>query len=494
MRIHLALLVGCSILSLAWTQELPTPTPSPAPPMAGTIEGSVRKVELPITPPEGVPAAGWTVLLGRDCSLMAKAQANADGIYRFEDLAPGQYVVQLSLDQAEGQGWEFWGAGPYNDCRSEDIAVGVEAGEVAAGPEFTVWMLEAVRGSFGRVFDDLDEDGERDPEEPGISCSLRRMVGDVVWTVRSDMEGNFRDVFRTGPSDEEPLEVTSCPLYPDAPPGYRVTAPRPGPCGRNGCVTRTGAQLYRCQDFGLHLVDTNGARFRGSIWENAAPVAAASLVTATIGNTVCGEGYVWNDLWDGRSRYEVIVRSDEARGGCGTEGAEVRFSLDGREIATVGYWQKGKESLDLVIGPPFAEFEVKLEVPRGSPYGGEHLQAYVGDVLCGEARGRASMIAYTSFFTLVVLPDSLRPGCGREGDVIRFMVNGQPLPQTATWSPGQHSLKLTTAPVRPPDTGTGALTEGSDGAPLGAGFVLLGVAAGCGLACLGLRRRAGRER
>lgn len=493
MRSTLALLLACTVLSLAWRNDPGTPTPGSTIAPVGSIEGAIVKVGQyrPVT--ERVPAAGWSVLLGRDCALVAKAESDSEGVYRFDDLAPGEYVVQLSLDQPEGQGWELIRPSKWaNNCRSEDIAVSVEAGEVASGPEFTVQVVEEVRGHFGKVFNDLDEDGERDPEEPGFSCPLRRQVGDVIWFEEIDLDGNFRDVRRSRPTDEEPLELTSCPAYPDAPPGHRVTAPRPGPCGRNGCVTRSGDQLFRCQDFGLHLVDKQGASFGGSIWWNASPVPPGLLVTAKIGDAACGEGYVWEHV-DDRTVYEVIVRSEEARSGCGSEGREIRFSLDGRDIPVVGHWHAGQQWLDLVIGPPFAEFDAKLEVPRGSSSVGGLLQAYIGDVLCGEARGRGSMIAYTTFFTLVVLPDSLRPGCGRDGDTIRFLVDRQPLSQTATWSPGKHSLNLTTPLRRLPDTGSAGLSHDSDGLAPTAGFALLALALAFGLAALALRRRAERE-
>jgi hypothetical protein len=493
-RFYLVLFMACTVLSLGLAYQRPTASATPTPVALGSIEGSVHKKQYPPYP--GIfPLAGWTVLLGRDFTLIAKAQADAEGVYRFDDVAAGEYMVQLSFEQPEGQGWELLSPPDWanSNCRSERITVSVEGGQVAAGPEFTVRMLDDVRGFFGKVFNDLDEDGERDPEEPGFQCSLRQVVGNVIWIERTDLDGNFRYV-REEPIDEERLALTSCPQYPDAPKGYRVTTPRPGPCGRNGCVTRTDEQVYRCEDFGLHLVDEEGAYFRGSMWENAAPVAPGSVVSASIGDTVCGQGYVWDDTWDGRTRYEVIVRSEQARAGCGTEGAKLGFSLDGRDIPTLGRWQEGEQSLDLVIGPPFAEFDVRLEVPGFRSYWGKLIQAYIGEVLCGEARGRtAGMCVYTSF-TLVVLPDSLRPGCGRQGDVIRFVLDGRPLSQTATWSPGKHTLKLTMVPLGPPDTGSGVLSDRGDGLPLAAGFALLGVAAACGVAGLALRRSAGRER
>jgi hypothetical protein len=68
------------------------------------------------------------------------------------------------------------------------------------------------------------------------------------------------------------------------------------------------------------------------------------------------------------------------------------------------------------------------------------IQAYVGDVLCGET------VAQTTFgysYFLPVLSGELRPGCGREGDTVRFIVNGRQVPETPTWQAGRHYVRLT---------------------------------------------------
>jgi len=427
----------------------------------GAIEGSVMTAQ---PYPDGTPLEGWRVLLGtNECKLISSTTTDAHGVYRFPNLEPGNYAVELAFDQPHGQGWELLEPTQWASTCGHLSVVPVEAGKMVSGQTFRVDLIDDPRGFFGSVFDDLNENGQRDSREPGFDTSMREMDIDVIIEFHTDMEGNFRSIGTATPPAGvpawPPLNLTTCPAYPterDNRTGYRLTAPVPDSCGRNGCATRVDEQVFRCADYGLYLVDPNPAYFSGEIWVNAAPVAPGSVVTASIGSTVCGEGYVYGT--GPISGYEVIVRSANVRGGCGTEGTAVHFTLNGQSVPTVGYWhvrtmQELQQSVDIIVGPPFAVFDVELALTGGPT---RTVQAFVGGTLCAEGvASSAGMLPYPRV-TLVVPPESLRPGCGREGATVRFVVDGVTYSPTAVWAPGEQRLQLMAGPVvKPPPTGSG---------------------------------------
>jgi len=493
MRFRLMLLMCCAALALPWRAEAARPTPTPTPATLGSIEGSVTTGPYQFHP-EGDPLAGWDVLLGRDCTLITKTKTDAQGLYRFDGLEPGRYVVQLSNHQPGGQAWRFTESSTSRRCDDEALRAEAVAGKVAAGPDFRIEMVSPPRGFFGKVFNDLNENGVRDSGEPHIQLSLRWNEEDIVHTYATDMEGNFRAVDERrefpGEPPPRPFQPTSCPARPELPTGYRITTPRPGPCGRNGCVTNVVAELYQCQDFGVHLVDEQGATFGGGIWRNAAPAAVGSLVQARVGGTICGEDYVSGGAAGSRAWYEIIVLSAQARAGCGTDGAEVRFYLDGEPINTIGYWRTGDQSLDMFVGPPAAVFDgsIRRGYSSDGSWGHEVVRGYIGDVQCGEAVASVGHLVPYPGFTLAVLPDSLRPGCGRPGDIVRFTVDGRPALETALWGEGIRPLSLTLPGLEAPDTGSWGEHPDGDRGSLAAALMLLALGLTLSLGGMALRR------
>ncbi len=192
--------------------------------------------------------------------------------------------------------------------------------------------------------------------------------------------------------------------------------------------------------------------------------AMGKEVVARISGKDCGNGIV-QGIIDGplATYYGVEVKSDSQVAGCGTEGATVDFYIDGRPAKPAGVWKAGaSQRLDIWAGPDFAAFSGYLLL-NGEPWPlscyllcfGPVVKALLGPVGCGEKQVEGLLVsAYYS--VLIVLPDSLRQGCGREGDVVRFTVDGSAANETAAWSPGFHSLDLSVgAPVSPrPQTPT----------------------------------------
>jgi hypothetical protein len=430
--------------------------------------GRQSEIQGSVTDGQGGPLAGWRVLIGTDeCKLISSTLTDAHGAYRFTDLDPGSYAVELAFDQPHGQGWLPvsipWTGG---SCGGGISVVAVNTRGTASGPAFKANLINDPRGYFGNVFNDANENGKRDASEGAFRTIVRQRVSDTFAEFATDMEGNFRVIESATPIPGNPvspeLNLSTCPAYPvegDNPTGYRFTTPVPNSCGRWGCATKVSDQVFRCQDFGLYLVDPDPSYFIGEVWENAAPVAPGSLVTAWIGDTDCGEGYVWGN--GVTTRYDIIVHSAKTRAGCGTEGAEVRFTLNGGTTPAVGQWhvrtmQSLQQVLDIVIGPPFAVYDVQIVTTATDRQGDRSVQAYVGDIICAEGTAsRAGMIPYPGT-RMVVPPESLRAGCGKEGATVRFVVDGVAYSPTQSWTPGTHRVQLTAAPVVTlPTTGSG---------------------------------------
>lgn len=462
MRLRL-LIAAAAILAIVLVDGQSKPRESAAA-GRGEIDGSV----LSSGPASGRSAlAGWRVLLGtNECKLVATATTDAKGRYHFSNLDAGPYIVEIANDQPYGQGWELlqpsartgvcygWGAS----------VIELEAGGKVTAEDIIVQLFDDPRGYYGSVFGDSNGNGQCDADEGPFVTTMRQYESDTSLEFATDLEGDYRMIESETPIPgnpvKPPLSLQTCPAHPvegDNANGYRITAPVPDSCGEYGCVAQVSQQVFRCEDSGLYLVDPNPSYFIGEVWKNAAPVKAGTPVTAWIGDTDCGEGYVYSI--GSTSRYEVIVRSASTRAGCGTEGAEVRFTLGGESTPTVGYWhvrtmQNIQQVVDIVIGPPFAVYDVQLPPEPGN----KTLQAYIGDTLCGEATASGGGMVPNLQGRLVVPPESLRAGCGRDGATVRFVVDGVMYSPTQPWTPGTHRVQLTAAPtVSLPSTGSGGL-------------------------------------
>lgn len=213
---------------------------------------------------------------------------------------------------------------------------------------------------------------------------------------------------------------------------------------------------------GFHQLDLSVGMVPGYIWapsgracvdSNCGSVGGKEVV-ATINGTECGRANVVSVV-DGpvESFYFLDVFGAEHTPGCGTEGAVVQLTLDGRLVGRTAVWHGGaSQSLDIWVGNDFASFNGRLSV-NGEPFlltehsGLPQLKAFIGGVLCGEKAVSPGLAIGPSFpishyNLLVVLSDASRAGCGRAGSTITFTLNGLPVDQTATWSAGFLTLDL----------------------------------------------------
>ena len=95
------------------------------------------------------------------------------------------------------------------------------------------------------------------------------------------------------------------------------------------------------------------ATFFGSAAIDSAPVPSGTEVRAFVDGIDCtqsSEGGRGTITQDGVSAYSVLVVHESQRAGCGTSGAAVTFTIDGRAANEAGVWQAAAQQLDLNVG------------------------------------------------------------------------------------------------------------------------------------------------
>lgn len=162
----------------------------------------------------------------------------------------------------------------------------------------------------------------------------------------------------------------------------------------------------------------------GGVWIDARP--ASGEVIALIGGIECGRGQSGVLHGGDPPTFLIEIASDAERPGCGTAGASVTIVVNGRVVNETVVWAPGyQQPVNLVAGPPFGNYFGKLQFNGIAPRA--VVRAYVDDVLCGEDPTVIARGAGTATYHVVVEPDALRPGCGRDGVVVslRLTVEGQ---------------------------------------------------------------------
>lgn len=183
----------------------------------------------------------------------------------------------------------------------------------------------------------------------------------------------------------------------------------------------------------LPAVDLNGAIpvtflpmfLNGTVWVEARP--SLGEVVAFINGVECGR--TWPVAASGRhlAEFYLPVKSDDGVNGCGSAGESVTITVDGRAVNRTFVWQEGfTDPVGLVVGPDFALLSGEILV-RGDPPP-FRVVAYIDGQVCGEdtvtrLNGYAKLL-----YDVVVPPQELRPGCGRDGVAVTLavQVEGQP--------------------------------------------------------------------
>ncbi len=125
---------------------------------------------------------GWTVELIENGSIVATTTSAADGSYSFSNLTFGVYTIE-----------EITQAGWYQTEPQQPFSYTVTAtsGASQSGLNFGNFQLVDVSGE---VYNDLNENGNLDPGEPGLqgwTVNLFNSSGNMVATTTSDANGNY---------------------------------------------------------------------------------------------------------------------------------------------------------------------------------------------------------------------------------------------------------------------------------------------------------------
>ena len=292
----------------------------------------------------------------------------------------------------------------------------------------------------GSVFNDRERNGARDKGEPGVEgWTLLMCMGDMCQSATTGGAGRFH--FDGVPPGRYNIGLVDVPV------GWQRAFQD---CGV-GTVT-LGEGEHKTVDMAVRFVGTTVSGFGGSVWKDGAPLPEGTGIEALVEEKVCGETTTCGLR---ESTYFMWVVSAEQEEGCGEDGTEVRFRLGGAMANQTAQWQdQDSASVDLFVGPDLAVFEglvlayrpdtPSIMIPEGAP-----VNAYVGERLCGES---TIFVAHPgpNRYQIVVLADALQAGCGSEGALITFALDGQPANEGAQWQPGVHHLELTVGEPPPP--------------------------------------------
>jgi hypothetical protein len=210
------------------------------------------------------------------------------------------------------------------------------------------------------------------------------------------------------------------------------------------------------------VTPTASMHLSGPLWINARP--AGQSFAAFIGDLECAHEDSVPFTTDGGGPIgNLTVPAAAAKPGCGTPGAIVHFTIDGRPAnETVAWAANANLSMRFTVGPPFAIFSGTFRHSRGGL-----VVPLIHGIVCGEAPN-LTFGGVDSTYEVVVDPDALHPGCGISGAIVRFgweVFAGDGTPgvivafadQTAVWQPNDElTLDLTFSGANAlPPTGTG---------------------------------------
>lgn len=174
--------------------------------------------------------------------------------------------------------------------------------------------------------------------------------------------------------------------------------------------------------------DAEAMGFGGVIWVDARP--AAGEIVAYINGQVCGRGRTFSERSphpDPFPFFTVEIASDALQSGCGTPGSPVMITINGRALNDNVVWEPGIQyPVRLVVGPAFGEYRGSIAHDPG-PFAPREVVPYIDGQVCG-MQLKTFFDESTWSYVVVVDPDTITPGCGRDGSEVdfRLAVSGQP--------------------------------------------------------------------
>jgi hypothetical protein len=181
----------------------------------------------------------------------------------------------------------------------------------------------------------------------------------------------------------------------------------------------------------------------GLLWVDAG--TPRGEVIAYIDGVECGRTDVVVPV-DGGPIFLISIKSDHEKTRCGTPGAGITITLNGRPMNDTLEWRPGYQpSVTLFAGPVPARYygEVRFDAPfTSSDIWPRQVVPYIDGVVCGGQQDPMQGNGQVGY-VVVVTPEELKPGCGRDGAIITLrlevMVAGTPVEidlQDVTWQPG----------------------------------------------------------
>jgi uncharacterized repeat protein (TIGR01451 family) len=240
------------------------------------------------------PVPGVTVTLtDGDGNEVATAVTDADGLYLFDGLVPGDYTVTFSDLPAGYSVTETNAAGTTAANNSNGLVstkVSLAAGETDLTFDLGIYRPASV-GDF--VWNDTDHDGIQDAGEdgvPGVTVTLTDGSGNVVATTTTDADGAY--LF------DDLVPGTYTVTFSDVPAGFTLSPTNAGSNtavdsnGLTTTVTLTEGQHVPTIDLGIFEVASLGdyvwidADFDGIQDSGEAPVPGVTVTLTNAGGTV----------------------------------------------------------------------------------------------------------------------------------------------------------------------------------------------------------------
>ncbi|MPZ49709.1 MAG: hypothetical protein GEU75_10530 [Dehalococcoidia bacterium] len=314
----------------------------------------------------------------------------------------------------------------------------------------------------GVIWRDDNANGQKDQGEPGIADAEVRLAvaatGGSQQTAKTDTDGRYAFSGLEQGQHQLRLSPTISGMWIQTYPSRSLV----GPTTIDVSLASGGQTL----NFGLYP-SAGLPKFTGTAWRNAEP-ATEPTVRALVEGTDCTLPTLIPTDQPVNS-FGLKVASNELIPGCGKDGASISFTINGTTTNETVAWRRApieqlppgtvpsvpppgaigppRENIQriiLTIGPPFAAYSGSVidastgeRLDTASPPRFPGVDAYIGDTLCGSVPG------YGLGGYVVVPSEQLKPGCGREGVTVRFVVDGAPAPEQVPWQPGLQTRTLT---------------------------------------------------
>jgi len=325
----------------------------------------------------------------------------------------------------------------------------------------------------GRVIHDLNGDGIAQADEPGLEGWLV-VLEDTGVGVRTDSEGGYS--FSGLSAGQHRIALVLLPVG-----IWRTTFPAQSDhIVVSIAVNLPANRQYTGLDFGVR---SDVTLLRGTAWLNAQLPSAPVNVQAWVGNRLCSEPLHPTSPEPGppnyQAGYSIRILSAEARPGCAAEGSLLSLTVNGVKANESVVWYRATEQwLDLTAGDRSALYELDVSCDSCVLSQPITVRAVIDGRLCGESQFEVPMYVWPypwSERILVPVASALaREGCGIEGAIVNFTIDGLPAYPSAIWLPGLQRVPSVVSPIAVPDTGSGGRSVGDDLVGLTAALAIAG--------------------